>query len=93
MALEDQDWQLPQLESINLIDEELMLLDWILCSASGLIPGATVDDLMERWSSVRFDIWKGINDLKKLLPKSNNYELKSIFVISLLAFFKNLLCI
>ena len=64
MVLDDHDWQLPQLDDIKVTSEELMLLDWILCSASGLIPSATVDDLMERWSSVRFDVWKGIDDLK-----------------------------
>lgn len=65
MVLDDQDWQLPQLENIKATAEELMLLDWILCSGSGLIPGATVDDLLERWASVRFDVWKGLNDIER----------------------------
>ena len=45
MVLDDQDWALPQIESISPNNEELLLLDWILCSASGLIPGATLEDL------------------------------------------------
>mgnify|MGYP003656472385 CR=1 FL=1 len=66
MVLDDQDWQLPQLENIKVTAEELMLLDWILCSGSALIPGATVDDLIERWSSVRLDVWKCLSEIDRL---------------------------
>jgi len=64
MVLDDQDWALPQIESINANNEELLLLDWILCSASGLIPGATLDDLMERWTDLRMDVWKCIIEIR-----------------------------
>ena len=59
----DEDWFLPPVESINLTEEEFLLLDWCMGSASGLIPGATLDDLMERWASLRFDVWKSIHTL------------------------------
>jgi len=65
MVLDDQDWQLPQLDDIKITAEELMLLDWILCSGSALIPNATVDDLVERWSAVRFDVWKCLSDIER----------------------------
>ena len=64
MVLDDQDWALPQIESISPNNEELLLLDWILSSASGLIPGASLDDLMERLSNLRMDVWKGILEIK-----------------------------
>ena len=64
MVLDDQDWALPQIESISPNNEELLLLDWILCSASGLIPGATLEDLMERWTDLRMDVWKGIMEIR-----------------------------
>ncbi len=65
MVLDDQDWQLPQIESIQVNDEELLLLDWVLGSASGLLPGATLEDLMSSWSPLRLDLWKGIRELKR----------------------------
>jgi len=64
MVLDDQDWQLPPVESINLTKEEFLLLDWVMGSASGLIIGATLEDLMERWAPLRFDVWKSIYDLE-----------------------------
>ena len=66
MVLDDQDWQLPLIESIKVNDEELLLLDWVIGSASGLIPGATLDELMANWSALRLDVWQHIYELKKL---------------------------
>ena len=64
----DEDWFLPPVESINLTEEEFLLLDWCTGTASGLIPGATLDDLMERWASLRLDVWKSIHDLIENAP-------------------------
>ena len=61
----DDGWELPPLESISLTEEELLLLDWVMCSGSGLIPSATLEDLMTNWSSFRHDVWKGISSLGK----------------------------
>jgi len=66
MVLDNQDWQLPLVEFIKVNEEELLLLDWVVGSASGLIPGATLDELMSNWSSLRFDVWQRINELKQL---------------------------
>ena len=64
MVLDDQDWQLPLVEFIKVNEEELLLLGWVIGSASGLIPGATLDELMSNWSSLRFDVWQHIYELK-----------------------------
>jgi len=61
----DDGWELPSLDNIPLTEEELLLLDWVMCSGSGLIPSATLEDLMTNWSSFRYDVWKGINALTK----------------------------
>ena len=66
MVLDDQDWQLPLVEFIKVNEEELLLLDWVVGSASGLIPGATLDELMSNWSLLRFDVWQHIDELKRL---------------------------
>jgi len=70
MVLDDQDWQLPLVEFIKVNEEELLLLDWVIGSASGLIPGATLDELMTNWSFLRFDVWQHIRELKKLQSSS-----------------------
>jgi len=71
MVLDDQDWQLPPIESIKVNEEELLLLDWVIGSASGLIPGATLEELMSNWSTVRLDVWQHIYELKKLPASSS----------------------
>ena len=71
MVLDDQDWQLPPIESIKVNEEELLLLDWVIGSASGLIPGATLDELMSNWSSLRVDVWQHIYEIKKLPTSSS----------------------
>ena len=71
MVLDDQDWQLPLVEFIKVNEEELLLLDWVIGSASGLIPGATLDELMSNWSALRFDVWQHIYELKKLPVSSS----------------------
>ena len=71
MVLDDQDWQLPLVEFIKVNEEELLLLDWVIGSASGLIPGATLDELMANWSSLRLDVWQHIYELKKLPTSSS----------------------
>jgi len=58
-------WELPSLDSIPLTEEEFLLLDWVMCSGSGLIPSATLEDLMTSWSSFRYDVWAGISVLNK----------------------------
>ena len=64
MVLDDQDWQLPLVEFIKVNEEELLLFDWTIGSPSGFIPGATLDELMSNWSSLRFDVWQHIYELR-----------------------------
>ena len=64
MVLDNQDWQLPLVEFITVSEEELLHLDWVIGSASGLIPGATLDELMTNWSVLRLDVWQHIYELK-----------------------------
>ena len=61
----DDGWELPSLDSISVTEEELLLLDWIMCSGSGLIPSATLEELVTYWSAFRYDVWKGISALTK----------------------------
>ncbi len=69
MALDD-GWELPALETISLTEEELLLLDWVMCSASGLIPNATLEDLVTNWSAFRSDVLKAISSLSR--QRKNN---------------------
>ena len=69
MVLDD-GWELPILESISVTEEELLLLDWVICSGSSLIPSVTLEDLITNWSSFRYDIWKGISAVNR--NKQNN---------------------
>tara|TARA_B100000949_G_C13926534_1_gene303029 strand:+ start:68 stop:502 length:435 start_codon:yes stop_codon:yes gene_type:complete len=75
MVLDDQNWQLPPIEFIKVNEDELLLLDWVVGSASGLIPGATLDELMSSWSSLRFDVWQHIHELKHLSTLSSGPSL------------------
>ena len=61
----DNDWGIPALESIKLTEEELLLLDWFMCSGSQLIPNASLEDLVTNWSSFRADGWKGISTINR----------------------------
>ena len=61
----DDGWELPSLDSISVTEEELLLLDWIMCAGSGLIPSATLEELVTNWSAFRYDVWKGISALTK----------------------------
>ena len=64
MALDD-GWELPALETIFVTEEELLLLDWVMCSASGLIPNATIEDLVTNWTSFRYDVLKSLSSLSR----------------------------
>ena len=61
----DDGWKLPSLDNIPLTEEEFLLLDWVMCSGSGLIPSATLEELVTNWSAFRYDVWKGISALTK----------------------------
>ena len=60
MVLDD-GWNIPTLESIDVTEDELLLLDWIMFSGSQLIPNAPLEDLVTNWSSFRYDVWRGIS--------------------------------
>ena len=61
----DNDWGIPAVESIKLTEEELLLLDWVICSGSQLIPNASLEDLVTNWSSFRADVWKVISYINR----------------------------
>ena len=70
MVLDDI-WNIPILEAIEVTEDELLLLDWIMFSGSQLIPNASLEDLITNWSSFRYDVWKSIsafNRRKKVKP-------------------------
>ena len=71
MVLDDHDWQLPLVEFIKVNEEELLRLDWTIGSPSGYIPGATLDELMSNWSSLRVDVCQHIYEIKKLPTSSS----------------------
>ena len=64
MVLDDI-WNIPILEAIEVTEDELLLLDWIMFSGSQLIPNAPLEDLVTNWSSFRYDVWKGISAFKR----------------------------
>ena len=84
----DNDWGIPALESIKLTEEELLLLDWVMCSGSLLIPNASLEDLVTNWSSFRADVWKGIsaiNRYNKNLPITESLPIDEFLARTLLA--------
>ena len=58
------DWVLPSQKTLNLEIGELLLLDWIFCSASNLIPGIHIDELMANYHDFRMRIWKAFTEMK-----------------------------
>ncbi len=62
--LDDKEWALPGGPGIKLDQGELLLLDWVLCGASRLIPNADLDYLLEKWHEFRLEIWRAIRQLK-----------------------------
>ena len=71
--MNDKEWALPAEPGIRLDQGELLLLDWVLCGASRLIPDADLDYLLEKWHEFRLDVWRGIGQLKA--PDVNEVEL------------------
>lgn len=60
------DWELPKFDMVELTEEELLLLDWVICSASGLLPNVTLDELMNNWNSTRLKVWESILNIKNI---------------------------
>mgnify|MGYP001562064603 CR=1 FL=1 len=52
----DKLWGLPS-KTVVLSTDELLLLDWVMCSASRLIPEATVGELVVAWGGLRVEVW------------------------------------
>ena len=61
----DNDSGIPGLEAIKVTEDEFLLLDWVMCSGSQLIPNAPLEDLVTNWSSFRVDVWKGISSINR----------------------------
>lgn len=56
MLSEFKDWELPQLK-VGLNRDEYLLIDWILCGASRLIPNIETDELVNKWHPLRMRVW------------------------------------
>jgi len=84
----DDGWELPSVDSLPLTEEELLLLDWVMCSGSVLIPNASLEDLVTNWSSFRSDVWKClsvINRQKKRIPVQLTTELEPLAIDEFIA--------
>jgi hypothetical protein len=54
---ENREWDLLlNKPTVSFSQEELLLLDWVLCSASGMVPGADLGELM-MWDGLRQRVW------------------------------------
>jgi len=71
--MSEREWALPPEPGIKLDQGELLLLDWVLCGASRLIPNADLDYLLENWHDCRISIWRAIGQLKA--PNANDVKL------------------
>jgi hypothetical protein len=66
--LKDFDWGLLGPGPVmSLSAHELLLIDWIICPASGLIPGAEPEQLVKGWEGIRNAVWQVLSgaDLSK----------------------------
>ena len=62
MVVPDDDWTLPTPpELIHLCCDELLVLDWVLCAASGLVQDD--DDPAFGWHETRLECWRQVIDL------------------------------
>ncbi|NIR13698.1 MAG: hypothetical protein GWN86_07010 [Desulfobacterales bacterium] len=73
MVLEDQLNSFLQSPVPELTIDELLLIDWALCSSSGCIPGASLQELQE-WRPFRESLWEVIIDAD--FPGPNNVNPK-----------------
>lgn len=65
MVLDKQnDWTLPVMKPLFLETGELLLLDWIMCTASNLILGADLDTLVHKYDDLRLKVWQAISTAK-----------------------------
>ena len=55
-----------QFKPLCLSVNELLVLDWVLCSASRLIPDATMDALVTGWGDLRQTVWSHLAKLDML---------------------------
>lgn len=54
------EWALPPDPTPMLDQGELLLLDWIICSASRLLPDAGLDELVVKWHDTRVRVWEAL---------------------------------
>jgi hypothetical protein len=69
-----QDFDFSLLESgpvLTLTAHELLLLDWVICPASGLMPGTELEQLVKGWAEVRDAIWQVLSEVD--LGKGERY--------------------
>ena len=58
----DKLWGLPAGPPLPLLSvDELLLLDWVMCSASHLIPDISLGDLVVGWGPLRMAVWRSLS--------------------------------
>lgn len=63
------EWTVPAVPLTLLLDnDELALVDWVLCGASRLLPDIVLEDLVTPWHDVRMAVWQLLAQGQKELP-------------------------
>lgn len=79
------DWKLPAKSGVDLDEGEIVLLDWVMCSASGLIPQADLDTLVKAWGALRLRAWAAYEQLGGGVQVAHlaldEYELKALLAV------------
>lgn len=71
----DQDWELPPIYPVILLNPgEMLLIDWILCGPSHILPEGGIQELLV-WQPLRLMCWQGIRcdvvDYPLALPETD----------------------
>ena len=59
---ESPEWALPADPTPRLDMGELLLIDWIICGSSRLLPNADLDYLVKSWHTFRLQVWKTLDE-------------------------------
>ncbi len=83
--VDEKEWAIPPAPGINLDRGELLLVDWVLCSASRLIPNADLDHLLNSWHDMRLAVWKSVAQLDTPTSSEAKFRLSDTEAKALLA--------
>ena|SRR2546426_9533112 len=90
MSTPEPEWELPAPPpppGIDLEAGELLLIDWVLCGASHILPVHELEELVPRWHDLRLEVWRGLHVLAAgpKAPKQTHYLLSESEAEKLLA--------